>query len=48
MEEGWILQEGMGCNMKKIPWTPTLKINMRKNMKIPTKKEKLEQPIEPI
>jgi hypothetical protein len=48
MEEGWILQETRACNLKKIPWTPTLKINMRKNMKIPRKKEKSEQPIEPV
>ena len=27
--------------------TPTLQRNMRKNMKIPRNKEKLEQPIEP-
>jgi hypothetical protein len=31
-----------------IPWTPTLMRNIRKNMKIPRKKKKLEPPIEPV
>jgi hypothetical protein len=46
MAEGWSVQERRACNLKKIPWTTTLKINMRKNMKIPRKKEKSERPIE--
>jgi hypothetical protein len=30
---------------KKTPWTQELKRNMRKNMKIPRKKEKPKQPV---
>jgi hypothetical protein len=48
MVEGWSLRERRACNLYNIPWTPTLKRNMRKNMKIPRKKEKLEQSIEPV
>jgi len=45
MEKGrsWNLQEGRAWNIYKIPWNPTLKRNMRKNMKVPRKKENLEQ-----
>jgi hypothetical protein len=32
-------------NPYKNPWTQELKRNMRKNMKIPRKKEKPEQPV---
>jgi hypothetical protein len=32
-------------NLYKTPWTQELKRNMRKNMKIPRKKEKTEQPV---
>jgi hypothetical protein len=46
MAEGWSLQERRACNLWNIPWTPTLKRNMRKNTKIPRKKENSEQPIE--
>jgi hypothetical protein len=48
MEEGWSLQERRECNLYNIPWNPTLNKNMRKNMKITRKKEKSEQPIEPV
>jgi hypothetical protein len=50
MAEGksWSLQKRRACNIYKIPWTPTLKRNIRKNMKIPRKKEKSQQPIEPV
>jgi len=40
MKEGFSLQERRTFNLYKIPWTPTLKRNMRKNMKNPIKKEK--------
>jgi hypothetical protein len=32
-------------NLQETPWTQELKKNIRKNMKIPRKKEKLEQPV---
>jgi hypothetical protein len=36
---------GRAWNLYKTPWTPKLKRNMRKNMKIPRKKEKPKQPV---
>jgi hypothetical protein len=41
----WNLREERAWNLYKTPWTPKLKRNTRKNMKIPRKKEKTEQPI---
>jgi hypothetical protein len=32
-------------NLYETPWTQELKKNIRKNMKIPRNKEKLEQPV---
>jgi hypothetical protein len=40
----WKILEGREQNLYNIPWTSTLNRNMRKNMKIPRKKENTEQP----
>jgi hypothetical protein len=36
----WNILEERACNLYKTPWTQ----NLRKNMKIPRNKEKIEQP----
>jgi hypothetical protein len=36
----WNLQEERAWNLYKTPWTPKLKRNMRKNMKISKKERK--------
>jgi hypothetical protein len=43
--KNWDLQGGRAWNLYKTQWTQKLKRNMRKNMKIPRKKENPKQPI---